>query len=169
MINSRTRVVEQSLTTIYTAPRWLGSRNLEAGDAELPPPVPDSTAPNSIPRLPTTPNQPVGFSEDFESPLVYPLGQTSSRSPHRYSDDEDDDDEDDQRTPHHTPPQRLDLGKRRTSGPGGFPTRDSEGMIDRIAASFGMALSGLGIRPGGGRSRENSNESSGKSSQRHDP
>ena len=41
--------------------------------------------------------------------------------------------------------------------------RASEGMLDRIAASFSTALSGLGI--GASRSRENSNGSSGPEDQ----
>jgi hypothetical protein len=70
-----------------------------------------------------------------DSPVVYPFGAIGSpRSPFR----------DTESNPSQSSHNQLAQG-------------ESDGMLDRIAASFGQALAGLGIRPA--RSRENSTES----------
>ncbi|ORY48426.1 hypothetical protein BCR35DRAFT_316300, partial [Leucosporidium creatinivorum] len=74
-----------------------------------------------------------------DTPLMYPLAFTNS-------------------DPMRAPPRRSREASDESAGSmREMRHRTSEGMLDRIAASFGMALSGLGIRQG--RSRETSHES----------
>ncbi|KAM0788320.1 hypothetical protein ACM66B_001463 [Microbotryomycetes sp. NB124-2] len=117
----------------YNAPRWLGNRSTTQSPSGAN--TPGSMYPDTVP----------------ESPMVYPFVNPLTPGPRIAQ-------------PRPSPSALRNSVASSSAGTlrGTGPNRNSDGMLDRIAASFGVALAGLGV--GQHRQREESRDSSERSS-----